>query len=394
MKVLLITSEVPYPPLSGGSLRVWGLVRGLHQAGHALTLLCLQKTPVAPELAAAAEIVLMTVPARTPWHRLVTLLTSLKPDIAERLYDPVIVERIIALCHTQLFDLIQFEGIESACYLPSLRAALPEARLIFDTFNAEAMMQASMARIDAQQPRRWIKALYSWIQSRRITSYERHLCRLADLVLAVSPEDAALLALYQPRRPVCVIPSGITVADYTRRTIPQDERLLVFTGKMDYRPNTDAVEWFVSAVLPLLARAQFSIVGQQPTLAVQALVSDQVEVTGRVSSVLPYLHRAAVYVAPLRMGSGTRLKILEALACECAIVATSLAASGLTKEVRAGLITADSADDFAAAVQRLLDDPPTRQHYQAQARQLVYEHYDWEALMPRLLSAYERLLNA
>lgn len=391
MKLLFITSEVPYPPASGGSLRVWGLVRGLAKVGHQVTLLCLQEKPIAPELAAVATVITTPLPARTIRQRLQTLLTTAQPDIARRLYDPAVTARILQLHAAHAFDLIQFEGIESACYLLPVRAALPAVQLVFDTFNAEADMQTSIARIDAQTPRRWLKALYSWVQSRRIAAYEGHLCRRANLVLAVSAEDQALLMAYKPVQPVQVVPSGITVDDYAQRSVADEDQRLVFTGKMDYRPNIDAVQWFVTHILPSLPQARLSIVGQQPSSAVQALASDQVEVTGRVASVIPYLQRAAVYIAPLRMGSGTRLKILEALACECAIVTTSLGASGLNEAVRAGLVIADDAAAFATAVRLLLDDPDQRRERQLQARALVRQHYDWEVILPRLLNAYKCL---
>src|SRR5690606_2240837 len=131
---------------------------------------------------------------------------------------------------------------------------------------------------------------------------------------------------------------------------------------MDYRPNVDAMQWFTGSVLPLIHEripdARLYIVGQKPHASLQTLREmDQVEVTGWVAEIQPFLHAAGVYIAPLRMGSGTRLKILEAMAAGCAVVATSIAVAGLQAEARRAMIIADSEGNFANAVIRLLQDP-------------------------------------
>ncbi len=276
-----------------------------------------------------------------------------------------------------------------------MRYSDAQARICFDTFNAEAELQRVIYTIDSRSVRRWPTALYSLIQSRRIQHYEAELCRAADCVIAVSPEDAALLGVYLPDKQVHIVPSGITSDDYAKSSAAIDlgQHSIVFTGKMDYRPNVDAMLWFHEAILPAIrARipdSHLTIVGQKPHPRLQALIDgQQVSLTGWVDSVLPYLHAADVYVAPLRMGSGTRLKILEAMACGCAIVATSIAAAGLNDALRDALVIADEPQAMSDAVVRLLGDPDERQALGQQARQAVRQHYDWGVIIPRLLDAY------
>jgi glycosyltransferase involved in cell wall biosynthesis len=197
---------------------------------------------------------------------------------------------------------------------------------------------------------------------------------------------------------VPVVPSGIFVSDYTKESSAVDlgPRALVFTGKMDYRPNVDAMLWFYEAILPHVRRefadVRLVIVGQQPHGRLDALRADPaVTVTGWVDSVQPYLRGAAVYIAPLRMGSGTRLKLLEALATERAIAATTTAAAGLLPDVRAAMRIADDAAGFAAHITDLLRAPDQRVALGTQARQAVSATYDWSAIIPRLLQVYEEL---
>ena len=113
--------------------------------------------------------------------------------------------------------------------------------------------------------------------------------------------------------------------------------------------------------------------------------------TGWVSQVQPFLHAAQVYVAPLRMGSGTRLKILEAMAAGCAVVATSAAVAGLDAEAREALVIADTESAFASGVTRLLQSPAERRALGKRAQQIVRKHYDWSALIPCLLDIYREI---
>jgi polysaccharide biosynthesis protein PslH len=389
MNVLIVTMTLPYPPLGGGAIRVHGITEGLHQAGHQVTLLCFDDDDSStPE---HIDVYTVPPPQRSKIDRLRTLLMSSQPDIAQRFYDETFAERLRDLLAAHTYDLIQFEGIESICYLPIAQAAQPEATLCFDTFNAEYILQRNIFQIDRGKPHRWPAALYSWIQSRRIEHYERAMCQRSDLVVAVSDEDAELLRLLHPGGETAVVPNGIWVAPYQSEAMSKAEgRRLVFTGTMDYRPNVDAVLWFAEMVYPHVEDAEFFIVGQRPHPRLDALREiNGVTITGRVDSVLPHLQGAAVYVAPLRMGSGTRLKLLEAMAAGCPIVATNAASAGLNDAVRACMQITDDPHEMATTINTLLDHPAQRAAHIEAARVQVRQHYDWSTLIPRLLAAYQ-----
>lgn len=408
MKILVITASLPYPPASGGALRVYGIVKGLHTAGHPVTLLAFgdESQPIPTPLAeCCAHVIVVDAPApRSKMARLKTLFLSRQPDIAKRLYSDRMTMALTQLLQSELFDIIQIEAIETACYLPLVKTHQPSAKLIFDTFNAEYLLQRAVFAVDRTQVKRWPAALYSWLQSRRIARFEREICHLADAVIAVSPEDADALRGFRDDGVIHVVSSGIFVDDYqipTPAPSPHNRKgghpsTLVFTGKMDYRPNVDAMLWFADEILPLIQRempdTRLIIVGQQPHARLDALRQNPaVTLTGWVDSVLPYLHEAAVYVAPLRMGSGTRLKLLEAMAMGCAIVATNIAAAGLTDEVKHALCIEDEAESFAQAVVDLLRDAPRRDMMGDKAQHAVRAHYDWSAIMPRLFAVYDTL---
>lgn len=405
MKILVITASLPYPPASGGAIRVYGIVKGLGAAGHQVTLLAFgdisQPFPT-PLAEACTKVVVVDSPApRSKSQRLKTLLLSCQPDIAGRLYTHEMAKALSDLLRAEQFDIIQIEAIETACYLPLAKIQQPKAKLIFDTFNAEYLLQHAVFQVDRAEIKRWPAALYSWIQSQRIARFEHQMCRLSDAVIAVSSEDADALRGFRDDRVVHIVSSGIFVDEYQiptpiPSTISPQHPKLVFTGKMDYRPNVDAMLWFAENVLPLIQRempdVRLVIVGQLPHTRLDGLRQNPViTLTGWVDSVLPYLHDAAVYIAPLRMGSGTRLKLLEAMAMGCAIVATSTAAAGLTDEVKRTMYIADDSARFAQAVVELLRDHPRRAAMGAEARGAIRAHYDWSAIMPRLFDVYDTL---
>jgi glycosyltransferase involved in cell wall biosynthesis len=160
---------------------------------------------------------------------------------------------------------------------------------------------------------------------------------------------------------------------------------LVFTGSMDWLPNEDGVLYFASDILPLIrARiptATVSVVGRAPTPAVQRLAEQTgIQVTGRVADVRPFVAAGTVYIVPLRIGGGTRLKIFEAMSMGKAVVSTAVGAEGLPVTDGRDIVSADDPGAFADAVVRLIEDSAARRRIESAARQLVVDRYDWSAV--------------
>lgn len=402
MRILMLTPALPYPPHQGGALRNFGLIHGLHAAGHQVTLLSFvtdedvhQPTPL-HDICQHVE----TVPAqaRSVSRRLADMITSPQPDLIRRLASPAFRQCLVELLQQQSFDLVQFEGLEMTGYLADVRQHQPNARLCYDAHNAEYRLQQVIYDIDRSQPERWPSAAYSFIQARRIAHFERMVCQTVDCVLAVSEEDAAALRPFRTDQCVAVIANGIFVDHYNGNAEELDlgTHVLTFTGKMDYRPNVDAMLWFTTDIFPQVQAAvpdaHLYIVGQKPHARLESLRdNDHIALTGWVNEITPFLHATDVYVAPLRMGSGTRLKILEAMAAGCAIVATTLAAAGLPDEAGSALVLADDTTEMAQAIVTLLQDESQRNRLGESAKALVQQHYDWSVLIPRLLAVYKEI---
>ncbi len=401
MRLLFLTPQRPFPPRQGTALRNWGLIRHLAARGHEITLLSFDPDPhqpPAPELRAACrKVQFFPAPQRTRRARLKTLLFSTLPDMAWRLWDVRFLEALRAWLRAEHFDAVHVEGIELARYLLLARDAAPRTRWIFDDHNCEYLLQQRTFLADLRTPTRWHGALYSWVQWQRLRAFEQRAMHHAALTVCVSHEDEAALRKLAPGAPIAVVPNGIDFATYAEFSADSAEEpfTLVFTGKMDFRPNVNAVLWFWqhvwSAVKAAHPQVRWLIVGQSPSPRLHALRADpSIILTGAVDDVRPFIARAAVYVAPLLAGGGTRFKLLEAMAMGKAIVSTTLGCEGFGVRSGEELLIADTPRAFAEAVNALLADPAQRQALGARAQRFA-EQYDWQHILPRLERAYAAL---
>jgi glycosyltransferase involved in cell wall biosynthesis len=417
-KILVLTPQFPYPPHQGTTLRNYNLIAGLAQR-HEVHLLAFGEpaesrgTPL-DDLCRSVKVV--RPPRRSMGQRMRGLFLSRLPDMALRLPSTEFQAALAATLDDERPDVVEVEGIELAQYLFQVaegRRGRTGPLLVFDDHNAEYVLQQRAFETDWRQSRlggksglkplarRWIGAVYSFVQWRRLRSYERRACLAADRVVAVSESDAQALRSLLPDLNPVVVPNGVDMDFYTAPVPALDagqgpgESDLVFTGKMDFRPNVDAVSWFAGEVLPSIRReipeVRLWVVGKDPHPRLAPLIEDPaVVVTGWVEDVRPYIAAAAVYVIPLRIGGGTRLKVLEAMAMGKAIVSTTLGCEGFDLAPGTELVIADAPTQVAAAVLALLRDPQRRKRLGQAARRFAASKYDWRIILPRLERAYER----
>jgi len=400
--ILILTPQIPYPPRQGTALRNWGLLRGLAQH-HEISLLTFaspdQELVPGPLLARYTErTAILPQPVRSLKDRLWDLVFTGRPDLGERLASSAFRERLEAWLSRYHFDWILVEGLELAPYLTSLPEVKASAedvpKVIFDDHNCEYVLQRRAARADFARPKRWPGALYSSVQWRRLRRYEAQVCDRSDLVVAVSEADAAALRAIVPDLDPLVISNGIDVAAYAGFETSADlsQPAFVFTGTMDFRPNVDGVLWYADHVWPRIRErlpgAHFYIVGRHPHARLERLrESPGIVITGSVPETQPYIRAAAVYVVPLLVGGGTRLKLLESTAMGKAIVATRLAAEGFAAPEQA-MVLADAPSEFADACVRLAQNGEERALWCDRA-QAYAGAYDWDRLLPALLSRLE-----
>lgn len=402
MRLLFLTPQFPYPPQKGTTLRNYNIIANL-AATHEIDVLSFDESAAShasPLDELCHRIATVPAPRRSIQRRAVDTLTSRWPDMGLRLWSTGFRRRLEAWLQAGAYDVIQVEGIELARYGLCAKELCPPDRTltVFDDHNAEYLLQARIAAAE-REARGWTPgAIYSTIQARKLRGFERRVCHRLDRVAAVSEADARALRQLDPLLQVSVIPNGVDTSFYRRENVtPLDlaPHALVFTGTMDFRPNVDAALWFAREVLPLVQQstpdAQFYIVGQHPHARLEVLRGHPaVVITGGVEDTRPYVAGAAVYVVPLRMGGGTRLKLLEAWAMETPVVSTTLGAEGFAAAHEHELLLADDGAAFAQAVVELLADRDRARALGQRGRSFVAAHYDWRSIVPKFEDVYRK----
>ncbi len=405
MRILFITPQLPYPPRQGTSIRNFGLISHLARRHNVdlLSFLAPGDEPVGdgPLTQLCGRVAAIPQPERSVGRRLRDVFLSVNPDMAHRLASDAMHRLVREWLTTGDYDLVQIEGIELAQYADAVDRR--RTAVVFDDHNCEYLLQARNALTDLPMPRRWHAAAYSFVQWAKLRRYEAAVCRSADAVLAVSGPDRAALARIASSATFAVAPNGIDLAAYDEPVVnaPADDRFrVVFTGKMDYRPNIDAMLWFGREVLPRLTdrvpNVLVQIVGMNPHRRLDVLAAaSNVQITGAVPDVRPYLHAADAYVIPMRVGGGTRFKALEAMAAARPIVSTSLGVEGIGVAHERELLIADSAPAFAAAIARLAadraGDGSLARRLGAAARTFVAATYTWDRIIPTVEQVYTEL---
>jgi len=293
-----------------------------------------------------------------------------------------------ALAVTRRFDLAYFSTTMLGCY--RLPAKLP---LVGDTHNIEHDNLGRAAR-ESREP--WRRAYYR-AQALLTRREELQYASLFSIVCTTSERDRSLLTKLVPQVPTAVVPNGIDLAKYRRRpgAVPEPGTML-FTGLMSYYPNQHGVVRFVERVLPRILdrvpHARLRIVGANPSAAIRALASPNVEVTGRVADVRPYYERAQLVVIPLWIGGGTRVKALEAMAMGVPIVSTPVGCEGINLRDWRSVMIGDSDDSLANRAATVLTQPALGSALSAEAFS-VAEDYDWRRVGLALEAVYRRAVR-
>jgi glycosyltransferase involved in cell wall biosynthesis len=387
VKILHVVPRIPFPADSGGTLRALQLLRALDGA--------FEVTVLAPDLPGGdarglrAELRGRVITAREPGAGAGWALAELGGALAGRPFgygryagrNLRAVFRHLVL--EQQADLIHFDHVHAAQLLPEARALAPRARTVMDAHNVEAQVADRLAEVS-----RWPLGMVLRRQAAAIARLETRTVQGLDAVLSCSELDAATLRRAGARE-VHVIPNGVELRPLPASLEPRDT--VAFVGSYDWRPNVDAAVVLAREIWPRVRQTcsglRLALIGRKPPPLVRALAADDIDVTGRVDDVAPWLLRSFATAMPLRAGSGTRLKVLEAAAARVPIVATRLASEGLPFQDGTHLLHAETPEEFVAALFRLRREPALGPRLTESAWQVAQE-YDWRHIGGRLVELY------
>jgi glycosyltransferase involved in cell wall biosynthesis len=307
---------------------------------------------------------------------------------------PEIMAQVERVLHQRSFDAIQVEGVHLVAYAKRIRQLKPEVPLLCDWHNIESEIQQRYAETSDNPARRF----YARRTARLLRTSERELLRLADAHTVCSERERLVLLERARDARIEVIPNGVDTAFYAGSAAGEEvRRNLVFVGSMDYHANIDAVLFFAKDIWPAVRNRRpnlrFIIVGSRPAAEVLDLGElEGITVTGTVDDVRPYYRSAIAVVVPLRVGSGTRLKVLEAMAASVPVVSTRLGAEGLAVTHGTDILLGDSPTEIADAVVSLNYGTALWFDLTANALRLVQQKYDWVAIGEKLSAIYADLL--
>ncbi len=393
MRILFTSLAFPFPPNKGHRVRNHSLLLALAREGHRVTLAAFAGPNDGPHLRQAEGCCerFITVPEPQPrlprdlLSRLHAAATA-TPFGVKRFSQPSMAQALLAELRRDAYDAVFCDDIYMFSNLPpgiDLPVLLNKHDLTYEIMERYAAYENNP-----------VKRAYIRLEAGNVRRWEMRVCASAGAVLACSDRDRQIIQRSCPRTPVCVVPNVIDVESYLPDGVPgrDDGRTLLYIGAMDWHPNRDAVRYFVRDIFPLIRRLVpgvcFVVAGRGAARELRdSLRADDVVFTGEVSDMGAQLAAATVSVVPLRIGSGTRLKIIEAAAMEKATVSTSLGAEGLEFSAPDEIILADTAETFARATAELLNAPERRARMGSQARTRAVGSYSIAALQTALRSA-------
>lgn len=338
-----------------------------------------------------ADIVTLRKGQTYSFFRIVRGLVGPTPVTVLNCWSLVAAASLAEVLRSGQFDTVQVGGVHLARYLPLIRNAASRPAIVVDWHNIESELMWRYA-VASTNPFKRAAAMRT---AKLLERLEAEMLDSVDTHTVVSERERQKLLARRPSANIQVVPNGVDIEQYSTRAVApiqpgcarETKRTLLFVGSMDYHANIDAVTWFARTAWPQIAlqhpELDFMIVGRNPSRDIQALASERIRVTGTVDDVRPFYSEAIAVIVPLRSGSGTRLKILEAMAAGVPIVSTHLGAEGIDATDDVHLILADSAPQIAAAVARLATSPETRARLAVNARKLV-TRYDWQSIGDRL----------
>jgi len=377
MRVLIVSTAFPFPPRWGFGMRVYQLARQL-ASRHDVTLLSYGDAEAERNAEGVREELDVELVRRPGGSRLAKRSGQLLSLLSRQGFHARVAnsrelqDAVDRLCARRSFNVVQLES----SLLGGLRFP-GESRVVLDEHNIEYEVFQRMEEGERSRMRR----VFYRVEHNRFRRFEEQVWRDVAGCVLTSDREEPVVRRAAPATPTCVVPNGVDLEYFRPGDSPFEQNTLVFNGVLDYRPNFDAAAHLVEDIWPRVrdrvSGARLKIVGRVGQENVERLRQPGVELTGEVPDVRPYLDGAAVVAVPIRMGGGTRFKVLEGLAMEKPIVSTTLGAEGIGTVHSEHLMLADDAASFASAVVNLFEDAARGQELGRAGRKLVEEKYSW-----------------
>jgi polysaccharide biosynthesis protein PslH len=391
LNILIVSAQFPYPTRSGFTTRVYQLARQL-SARHDVTVLSYAWPHERDGVAGLAAQMSVRAVERKPLSpmakRAAQALTIMSPHAysCREVHSKAMQKAIDEVCSTRNFDVIQLES-SILCSFQFPR----DTPLVIDEHNIEYEVFQRMSEGERSLPRR----AFNHLEYLRFRRFEQACWARADACVVTSEREVAPVLVCASDTPVAVVPNAVDLDYFAPADAPCEPHTIVFNGTLNYRPNIDAAHFLIDDIWPLVRErypdAKLTLIGSSDGVDTRPLAGPGVELLGEVPDIRPWIGAAAAVVVPVRIGGGTRLKVVEGLAMGKAMVSTALGCEGVAVRDGEHLLIADDAPAFASRIFNLFEDPALRHALGQAGRRLMETRYSWELATARLESLYTQI---
>lgn len=398
MKILQLSPQFPFPHDDGGKIGIANLTKEFSKLGHDVTFVCFsgQDVPVQhlQEAEKWARIIVIPHSTRNSLKRIFSAVLFNKSLYLSKHFSTSIATKLREVLKSEQFDAIQCDHSAMAP-LGFFAQTFLKAPVGIRVHNVEWVI---WQRYADNLPKFSLKRIFIQQQARLLKNAEKEFFKKADVNFAVSEKDKDRALETSPGANVVFAGLGVNTEEWTPDdSITRDPFELVLATTFAWIHNADGVEWFLKNVWPMvkqrIPQMHLTLIGKEPPAWLDSFKNHGVSVTGYVDTVPPFVNRAAASIVPLFVGSGTRIKILEAMAMETPVVATKIAAEGIWASESEGLFVVENAEDFAVKIIELCTNPAFQKEVGKAARRYIVKNHTWEASARKMMSEFEKLVS-
>ena len=400
LKILFLSNRSPLPIKDGHTRRTFNILKGLSEKNQ-VYFLSLYETPEEIETDNVKElesfchrVELLPSPSKKfsipMLVRLIRSFFSREPYTIWRHYSKKLSKRVAHLINKNEFDLVH-------CDILPIVYTIRNKDNIFRSVTDHDVSYLKCLRMAKDSSNLLLEA-FCYLEAFKLKRLESRIFRELELGIVVSEVDKSLLQKLCPEGRFEVIENGVDVSKFRPNPEKADPNTLLWVGGFDHFPNKQGIYWFLDSVFPLIKRGlpeiELQLIGGGVPDKLKRLASADfsIKLLGYVDDPIPYIQRATVFIVPILSGSGTRLKLLEAMAVGKAIVTTNIGCEGIEGADDKHFLITDTPEQFSAAITKLLNDKKLRLFISNNARQIAEKKYDWKILLERLDSVYKELL--
>ena len=395
MKVLMLTTRIPYPPISGAKIVIFNTIKYLAQKGIDITLLAIDSeyTSNFAELTKYCKIRIVTFNTKTKISGLILNIFSRLPYTISKYINKKVIKTLDQILINGKFNIVHIEQLHMTYYGKYLKEKynLP---VIYRAHNLESEI---IRRYMKNYRNLFIKA-YLYIQWKKMLSYEITMCKNLDVCVMITKEDKQKISTFNHNINAKYIEPGIEIPYLEQPKLKKSTYIILFVGSMSWLPNIEGILWFVNKIYPIVIRniknVELVIVGANPTSKIRALNKYRnITVTGFVDNIKRYYQEADVFIVPLKTGSGIRIKILEALSMKTPIVSTTIGAEGIGLTNGVNIMIADDEKNFTESIIKLLKNFEYSKKLSSAGLEFVTKEYSWENRTKEYIQVYNSLLK-